>query len=591
MGRDLRGEMPLGTVLGEAYRLTRRIADGGMGTVYEAEHLRLGRRCAVKVLARDLAQNREALTRFHREVEITSQLNHPHIVQVVDFGSAPGGEPFLVMEYLDGEDLAQRLRRMGRMTPAATLHVVKQVASALAATHAGGIVHRDLKPANIFLIAIAGAAEAESNFVKVVDFGISKVLHEGPGLTRASVLMGTPHYMPPEQAAGRLRDIDHRSDQWALACIAWEMLAGHVPFQAKDVTALLFQIVHEDPLPEAARAAGLPAPVFEALGRALSKRPGDRFPSITAFARAFEAGVTAPPRTISGLEKTEAVPTPASTARPAQKPAAASRSPWSLGTIFGGKAPAALKPLAAAGERFRATVFRSLGALTPVPRRSAVKTLMDRLTPELFAPLRPRRKRRRGRRWWALAVALPAAAAVVLYGGRNLHRFEGLIPGRQPTTERAAAAATVVGSEAAGARADGEGAVGKRAVSWASLERQLARAFCAVDTRKDGAVVRGVGAGKTACPGIPRRTPVQKAIVEAFDEAAAQLAALRPAGAAEAAAIAARTQRRRRYAEVVLGDAEYRRVLLDHLRPALARRGYACADCPGSESQPASARR
>jgi serine/threonine protein kinase len=574
--RDLRGELPLGTVLGEAYRLTRRIADGGMGTVYEAEHLRLGKRCAVKVLARDLAASGEALARFHREVEITSQLNHPHIVQVMDFGTAPGGEPFLVMEYLDGEDLAQRLRRMGRVTPAAACHIVKQVASALAATHAGGIVHRDLKPANIFLIAIAGAGEAESNFVKVVDFGISKVIHAAPGLTRASVLMGTPHYMPPEQATGRIENIDQRSDQWGLACIAWEMLVGRVPFSGKDVTALLFQIVHEDPLPAAARADNLTAPVFEVLARALSKRQGDRFPSITAFARAFEAAVTTPapgaapvvpqPSKGSGTVRTK-VPTPP----------AVSRSPWRLATIFvprsgGGGA----RPLAALGQRFRATVFKSLRTVTPFgQRKSPLKTLMERVTPEV---LRPRRRRR----WylWGLAACLLIAGGVLAaraWMRRAPDAVAAARDGQTPGVAPAAGAGSLLTAPAAAATARRS-----KTVSWASLQRQLRPAICVLETRArtDKTVQRQAGFGKASCRGVPARTPVQKAIVEAFNDAGVALTNIRPAGQPAALALPSPKQRQRRLAEVMLADAEFRQTLLFHLRAALARHGVACSDCP-----------
>ena len=136
----------VGTVLGGVYRITGLIGEGGMGAVYEAVQLRLNKRVAVKLMARDLAANREALARFHREAEITSRLGHPHLVNVMDFGQAESGEPYLVMEYLEGEDLDHRLRRVGRMPIEAVAHVVKQVASALSAAHGQGVVHRDLTP-------------------------------------------------------------------------------------------------------------------------------------------------------------------------------------------------------------------------------------------------------------------------------------------------------------------------------------------------------------------------------------------------------------------------------------------------------------
>ena len=283
--REPQGLTP-GTVLGEVYRIGRRLAEGGMGAVYEAQHLRIGRRCAVKVLAPELAASSEALTRFHREVEITAKLAHPHVVQVFDVGQIASGEPYLVMEYLEGEDLARRLRRVGRMNLLDAVHVAKQIASALAGTHAHGIVHRDLKPANIFLLDVEGSPD----FVKVVDFGISKVPRSADKLTRASMLIGTPEYMAPEQASGRSDALDHRTDQWALGAIVWEMISGHPPFTAPEMSALLYAIVHEPPAPLHAGTAGPAVTAVESvLLRALQKRQGDRFATVSAFVRALEA--------------------------------------------------------------------------------------------------------------------------------------------------------------------------------------------------------------------------------------------------------------------------------------------------------------
>ncbi len=274
----------VGTVLEGAYRITRLIGEGGMGAVYEAVQLRLAKRVAVKLMARHLAADEKALARFHREAEITSHLGHPHLVAVVDYGQAESGEPYLVMEYLEGEDLDHRLRRVGRMPIESVVPVVRQVASALSAAHTHGIVHRDLKPGNIFLVQIPG----EPDFVKVLDFGVSKIMAARTRLTNASSAVGTPAYMSPEQATGLVEEIDHHVDQWALACIAWEMLLGHPPFAADDVTALLFQIIKMDPHPLTPRVPGLAPGVELELRQALAKRPADRFPSIREFSHAFE---------------------------------------------------------------------------------------------------------------------------------------------------------------------------------------------------------------------------------------------------------------------------------------------------------------
>jgi len=278
----------VGTVLGGAYKITRLIGQGGMGAVYEGVQLRLERRVAVKLMARELSANAEAIARFRREAEVTSQLGHPHIVQVFDFGAAPGGEPYLVMEYLEGEDLEKRIARVGKMSAPAASHIIRQVASALAATHAKGIVHRDLKPANVFLLSVEG----ETDFVKVVDFGISKVRAAGTKLTAALAVMGTPNYMAPEQAEGRIDEIDHRTDQWALACIAYELVAGRPPFIGENVASLLYQVIHQAPSPLANMNPGLPSQVEDVLRRALSKTQVGRYSTMTEFSRAFEGAAT-----------------------------------------------------------------------------------------------------------------------------------------------------------------------------------------------------------------------------------------------------------------------------------------------------------
>ena len=276
-----------GLILEGAYRVFRVIGEGGMGTVYEGQQLRLNKRVAIKVMSRELAANPEALARFRREAEVTSSIGHPHIVHVTDFGSTPTGEPFMVMEFLDGEDLESRLRRVGRLPPAGAIHIVKQVASALTATHEQGIVHRDLKPANIYLLNVAG----EVDFVKVVDFGISKVRAAITKLTQASVVMGSPQFMSPEQAQGRVEEIDQRTDEWALACITWEMLSGRCPFTGEDVASLLYQVVHENPPSLVAMVPGLRPEVEEVLRCALAKNRAERFASVGSFARALETAI------------------------------------------------------------------------------------------------------------------------------------------------------------------------------------------------------------------------------------------------------------------------------------------------------------
>lgn len=303
-------ELPdVGAVLDGAYHLTRLMSEGGMARVYEAIQLRLQRRVAVKVLSGELSDSPEALARFRREVKVTSQLAHPHVVQLLDFGTIGGTRPYLVTEYLEGEDLEQRLDRVRRVPLAEALRLLKQIASALVAVHARGIVHRDLKPANVLLLDVAGAPD----FVKVIDFGISKIARSETRLTGPSSVLGTPDYMSPEQASGRAAEVDHRSDQWALACIAWALLVGRPPFSGSEVSAteiarghgreggavqggsmselnaVLERIVNQDPPALAAVAPELPRALEAVFRRALAKPPAKRFPTVTAFLRAFEA--------------------------------------------------------------------------------------------------------------------------------------------------------------------------------------------------------------------------------------------------------------------------------------------------------------
>jgi len=336
-------DLPIGTLLGESYEVIRPIGIGGMGAIYEAAQVRTRKRVAIKMMSKELAAHPEALARFRREVKVTTELAHPHIVEVLDFGASPTGEPYLVMEYLDGEDLERRLERVGRLEPPTAAEIVKQLASALAVAHAEGIVHRDLKPGNVFLLRMPG----DALFVKVVDFGISKVLKAATTkLTMARAVVGTPEFMSPEMAAGRVDQVDHRSDQWALACLAWHMLSGRLPFWQTEVSDILNQVIQGQPTPLPPELAGCISPaVDKVLRRALSKRREDRFPTITAFGRAFEAAVA---EAAPGAE-VGAAPSGGERARPARRRRGAL---WlSLGV--------AAAVLGAAGWIFRAEITSS----------------------------------------------------------------------------------------------------------------------------------------------------------------------------------------------------------------------------------------
>jgi len=273
-------------VLGDSYIIGRRIGRGAMGEVYEAQHVRLPGQFAVKLLLPELQGNQDAFARFCREAEIMSQLRHPHIVQIFDFNVAPDARPYFVMEYLQGRDLEARVQS-GPLPLPAVARIVDAVASALALAHAHGVVHRDLKPANIFLATVDGQTD---ELVKVLDFGISKVRSAVAQISQAVDLLGTPSYMSPEQARGHGGAIDGRTDQFALGAIAYRMLTGQEPFQGDDSAAVLYQVVHEDPLPLSLflPSAWDPDPLQAVLDRALAKNPDDRFGGMMELARAFD---------------------------------------------------------------------------------------------------------------------------------------------------------------------------------------------------------------------------------------------------------------------------------------------------------------
>jgi serine/threonine-protein kinase len=281
--------LPVGTVLDGTYRLARLLGRGAMGTVYEGHHTGAGKRVAVKVMHRELLAYPELAARFRREAKVTSELDHPHVVSVFGFGATPAGQPYLVMELLDGEDLQTHLERVGALPLPTVVQIVNQVASALDAAHAVGVVHRDLKTDNVFLVRAPDGAV----FAKVVDFGLSKVLKtSATKLTVARAVFGTPEFMAPEQAEGRQDAIDHRSDQWSLACLAWFASTACLPFTGPDVNAILNQVISAVPTPVEPGAPQLSAEVDQVLRRALSKDRADRFPTIRAFARAFEAAAS-----------------------------------------------------------------------------------------------------------------------------------------------------------------------------------------------------------------------------------------------------------------------------------------------------------
>lgn len=284
-------DAPRGSLIGRTlagnYLIERKLGDGGMGTVYLARHTRLPTRLAIKVLNQDPERSEEMYLRFRHEAEITSALRHPNIVQATDYDRLEDGTIYLVMEYLEGEDLHGRIKRRGRLPLAEVMPLSRQLGSALTAAHRQGVVHRDLKPQNVFL-SLQDHGDREVEVLKVLDFGISKIRGGSGDLTQIGRILGTPQFMAPEQALGHNHLIDARTDQFALGAILYYALSGQLPFRAPETAAVLYLVINVDP-PPLRELVPVPRGVSSAVARAMAKRPEDRFPAIVDLLRALEA--------------------------------------------------------------------------------------------------------------------------------------------------------------------------------------------------------------------------------------------------------------------------------------------------------------
>ena len=328
------GELVAGTRVGE-YDIEAKIGEGAMGTVYRAVHPAIGKRVAIKVMTPKLFDEPESVKRFVAEARAVAAIRHPGIVDIFGFGRLPDGRTYLVMEWLDGSTLGDRLQK-GPLPFEEACDFLRQIARALEAAHGKGIVHRDLKPDNVFIHHI----EDEKPQCKLLDFGLAKVTNKEDGLvakTRTGQLLGTPLYMSPEQC--KSKGVDHRTDIYALGCIAYEILCGRVPFDCDNVAELISaHLVGEAPRPSTLKPDL--APELDRLLFAMIAKDPDQRPTLAEVRRVISGTLSRPSQPLAAVRPEDLTPPPgppptaepvsASTrlAAPAPEPDASRRIPW-----------------------------------------------------------------------------------------------------------------------------------------------------------------------------------------------------------------------------------------------------------------------
>ncbi len=292
-GQTLKSANPSGDLLGQViadrYHVTKKLGEGGMGAVYLAEHVKMGRKSAIKVMSASMSQDADAVSRFNREANNASRIQHPNICAIYDFGETPDGLMYLAMEFIEGHSLNEILKKSGPMTLQRATNILRQTAEALHVAHEGGIVHRDLKPDNIMI-----AQQGGKDLVKVVDFGIAKAVggdESGQKVTKTGLVVGTPEYMSPEQLSGD--KLDGRSDLYSLALVYYRMITGTLPFQAETSQETMIKRLTDDPMPlrQALPTGNFPGGLQQVMDHALARYANDRYSDAVEFAKDVEASL------------------------------------------------------------------------------------------------------------------------------------------------------------------------------------------------------------------------------------------------------------------------------------------------------------
>ena len=283
----------VGSIIADRYRVTKKLGEGGMGTVYLAEHVKMGRKSAVKVMNPGMVNDADAISRFNREAANASRINHPNVAAVYDFGETKDGLIYLAMEFVEGPSLTSVIEKEGSLPPARAAEITRQAGEALAVAHDMGIVHRDLKPDNIML----AKGRDGSDVVKIVDFGIAKAAEaENQKVTKTGLVVGTPEYMSPEQLAGD--KLDGRSDTYSLALVSFAMMTGQLPFPAETAQESMIKRLTDAPKQLAEMKAGVawPPELQSVMDKALERDAANRYQTSAEFGRALHTAVQAMPK-------------------------------------------------------------------------------------------------------------------------------------------------------------------------------------------------------------------------------------------------------------------------------------------------------